>query len=144
MKSIQILTTFLLFVSLTLFSCVRTPGEGGRASITGSVELIRRLVIYTPEINEDSLSIAASNVEVFIVYGDNIGPDDKVDTNPDGDFTFEWLRTGDYTLYVYSEDTTIPISGVAPLPRVAVSFEIEIQDKDDVIQLDPFVIYDDY
>ena len=80
-------------------------------------------------------------MEVFIVYGDHLGPDDKVDTNPDGDFTFEWLRTGDYTLYVYSEDTSVTST---PLPRVAVSYEIEIQDKDDVIHLDPFVIYDDY
>jgi hypothetical protein len=138
MKSIQILTTFLLFISLTLFSCIRTPGEGGRASITGSVELIRRVQLNNPSSNVDT--IAASNVEVFIIYGDHLGPDDKVDTNPDGDFTFEWLRTGDYILYVYSEDTSV----TTPLPRVAVSYEIEIQDKDDVIHLDPFVIYDDY
>ena len=138
MKSIQILTTFLLFVSLTLFSCIRTPGEGGRASITGSVDLIRRVQLNNPSSNVDT--IAASNVEVFIIYGDHLGPDDKVDTNPDGDFTFEWLRTGDYILYVYSEDTSV----TTPLPRVAVSYEIEIQDKDDVIHLDPFVIYDDY
>jgi hypothetical protein len=137
MKSIQILTTFLLFVSLTLFSCIRTPGEGGRASITGSVDVIRRTTLYNPSPAD---TIAASNVEVFIIYGDHLGPDDKVDTNPDGDFTFEWLRTGDYTLYVYSEDTSV----TRPLPRVAVSYEIEIQDKDDVIHLDPFVIYDKY
>jgi hypothetical protein len=138
MKSIQILTTFLLFISLSLFSCIRTPGEGGRASITGSVELIRRVQLNNPSSNVDT--IAASNVEVFIIYGDHLGPDDKVDTNPDGDFTFEWLRTGDYILYVYSEDTSV----TTPLPRVAVSYEIEIQDKDDVVTLDPFVIYDDY
>ena len=139
MKSIQILTTFLLFVSLTLFSCIRTPGEGGRASITGSVDLIRRVQLNNPSSNVDT--IAASNVEVFIIYGDHLGPDDKVDTNPDGDFTFEWLRTGDYTLYVYSEDTSTTST---PLPRVAFSHEIEILDKDDVIDLAPFIIYDDY
>ena len=139
MKSIQILTNFLLFTSLTLFSCVRTPGEGGRASVTGSVELVRRVQLNNPQSTVDT--IAASNVEVFIIYGDHLGPDDKVDTNPDGDFTFEWLRTGAYTLYVYSKDTSATST---PLPRVPVSYEIEIQDKDDVIQLDPFVIYDDY
>ena len=139
MKSIQILTTFLLVSTLTLFSCIRTPGEGGSASITGSVELIRRVQLNNPQSDVDT--IAASNVEVFIIYGDRLGPDDKVDTNPDGDFTFEWLRTGDYTLYVYSEDTSVTST---PLPRVAFSYEIEIQDKDDVILLDPFVIYDDY
>ena len=139
MKSAQILTTLLLLISLTLFSCVRAPGEGGSASIIGSVELIRRVQLNNPQSNVDT--IAASNVEVFIIYGGHIGPDDKVDTNPDGDFAIEWLRTGDYTLYVYSEDTSITST---PLPRVAFSYEIEIHDKDDVIELDPFIIYDDY
>ena len=139
MKSFQILTILLLFISLTLFSCVRTPGEGGRASITGSVELIRRVQLNNPQSDVDT--IAASNVEVFIIYGEHIGPDDKVDTNPDGDFAIEWLRTGDYTLYVYSEDTSTTST---PLPRVAFSHEIEILDKDDVIDLAPFIIYDDY
>ena len=138
MKSFQISTILLLFISQTLFSCLRAPGEGGRASITGSVELIRRVQLNNPQSDVDT--IAASNVEVFIIYGEHIGPDDKVDTNPDGDFTIEWLRTGDYTLYVYSEDTSVTSN---PLPRIAVFYEIEIQDKDDVIHLDPFVIYDD-
>jgi hypothetical protein len=142
MKSFQILTTLLLFIILTLTSCVRTPGEGGRASIIGSVDLVRRQVIYNPNSNPDT--IAASNVEVFIIYGDHISPDDKVDTNPDGGFAFEWLRTGDYTLYVYSEDTLTPSASSTPLPRVAFSFEVEILDKDDVIDLEPFIIYDEY
>ena len=142
MKSFQILTTLLLSISLVFTSCVRTPGEGGRASITGSVDLVRRQVIYNPNSNPDT--IAASNVEVFIIYGDHISPDDKVDTNPDGGFAFEWLRTGDYTLYVYSEDTLTPSASSTPLPRVAFSFEVEILDKDDVIDLDPFIIYDEY
>ena len=142
MKSIQILTTFLLFVSLTLFSCIRTPGEGGRASITGSVDVIRRVVLFNPNSNPDT--IAASNVEVFILYGDHVSPDDKVDTNPDGGFAFEWLRTGVYTLYVYSEDTLTPTASSTPLPRIAFSYEVEILDKDDVVHLDPFTIYDKY
>jgi hypothetical protein len=139
MKSFQILTILLLFISFVFTSCVRTPGEGGRASITGSVDLIRRVQLNNPLSVVDT--IAASNEEVFIIYGDHISPDDKVDTNPDGGFAFEWLRTGDYTLYVYSEDTS---TTSAPLPRVAFSYEVEILDKDDVIDLDPFIIYDEY
>jgi len=139
MKSFQILTTLLLFIILTLTSCIRTPGEGGRASITGSVDLIRRVQLNNPLSVVDT--IAASNAEVFIIYGDHISPDDKVDTNPDGGFAFEWLRTGAYTLYVYSEDTATTST---PLPKIAFFHEVEIFDKDDVINLEPFIIYDEY
>ena len=44
----------------------------------------------------------ATDHNVFIVYGDNVGPDDQVETNAHGDFIFPWLRPGEYTIYTYS------------------------------------------
>ena len=123
-----------------LTSCVRTPGEGGRASITGSVDLVRRVQLNNPSSNDDT--IAAVDTEVFILYGDNVSPDDRVFTNPDGDFAFNWLRTGDYTLYVYSEDTSDTPN--VPLPKVAMFTGATIDDRDEVIALDPIIIFDDY
>ena len=133
------ITLYLLALILSFTSCVKTPGEGGKASIVGKIELIRRIQINTPASTVDT--IAAIDVSVYIIYGDHISPDDKVDTNPDGEFSFEWLRTGDYTVYVYSEDTT---STAAPLPKVAFAFEVDILDKSDVIDLEPIYIYDKY
>ena len=124
---------------ITLISCVKTPGEGGSASIEGSVLLIRRVQINNPISTVDT--IPASDVEVHIIYGNHTSPDDKVDTNPDGGFAFNWLRTGVYTLYVYSEDTS---STSTPLPKIAFYSEAEIEDRDDVVTLEPIIIYDQY
>jgi hypothetical protein len=49
----------------------------------------------------------------IIVYGNNVSPNDRIWTNFDGEFEFEGLRTGDYTVYVYSRDTT-GLPGVDP------------------------------
>jgi|TARA_B110000444_G_scaffold259821_1_gene304758 hypothetical protein len=138
MKTMHYLTTLIL-MTICLSSCVKTPGEGGDASIEGSILLIRRVQINNPASTVDT--IPASDVEVHIIYGEHTSPDDKVDTNPDGGFAFNWLRTGDYTLYVYSEDTSTTST---PLPKVAVSYEVNIEDRDDVVTLEPLLIYDEY
>ena len=132
---------FLLFFSfcLILTSCVRTPGEGGRASIIGSIETVRRVQINNPESTVDT--IPAMDAEVFIVYGDNVSPDDRAFTNPDGDYAFNWLRSGEYTIYVYSEDASTTST---PLPKVAVSETITIEDNDDVVEAPLLTIYDNF
>ena len=61
-------------------------------------------------------------------------------TNPDGDFAFNWLRTGDYTLFVYSEDT-MPVAN--PLPQVAISTNVTIEDRSETVVADTITIYDD-
>ena len=128
------LLSFIIF----LFSCEKTPGEGGRASIIGSVEVERRVVISNHETSKDT--IPSSDTEVFIVYGDNMSPDDRVFTNPDGDFSFNWLRKGDYTIYVYSEDT----SEVSyPLPEVSIYKEVVIYGREDVVDVGLITIYEE-
>ena len=124
---------------LSLASCVRSPGEGGRASISGSVEIERRHQTNNPESIADT--IPALDTEVFIVYGENTSPDDRVFTNPDGDFTFNWLRTGEYMIYVYSEDIS---SSPGPLPKVAISQSVIIDDRDEAVMLETILIHDDY
>ena len=45
---------------------------------------------------------------VFIIYGDeDVVYDDSFDTSWDGSFRFEYLRKGDYTLYVVDDSTSI-------------------------------------
>lgn len=131
---------YLLFISVLMIlpSCTKTPGEGGRASITGNVETIRRVQLNNPDSNVDT--IPASDAEVFIVYGENTSPDDRVFTNPDGDYSFNWLRTGDYTLYVYSEDTA---SVSNPLPEIAISKSVTIDGRKEVVEADTITIYDE-
>ena len=128
------------FLSALYYSLAQGPLVKEEASsITGHVDQIRRVQINNPASTVDT--IAASDEEVFIVYGDNISPNDRVFTNPDGDFAFNWLRTGDYTLYVYSEDTVITSQ---PLPRIAIEVSVNIDDRDEVVEAGTITIFDEF
>ena len=117
--------------------CTRSAGEGGHATILGRVEVEQRVVITNP--NGAVLAPAADH-EVFITYGDRVGPDDRIHTNYDGEFAFYGLRTGNYTVFVYSEDT-MPLFNNAP--KVAVVREIIVESRDEEVDLGVIRIYED-
>ena len=77
---------------------------------------------------------------MFIVYGDNVGPDDQVETNAQGDFIFPWLRPGEYTIYTYSEDTTLVLG---PPRDMVVSQTVTIESKGETFVLDTLRIFKD-
>ena len=134
----------LLSIIFLLPSCEKTPGEGGRASIIGHVEVETRTVLWEPLSLPDSVpwgALPSTDTEVFIVYGDNTGPDDRVFTNPDGDFSFNWLRPGDYTIYIYSEDT-IEATLQDELPEIAIYKEVYIDDRNETLDAGVITIYD--
>ena len=118
--SFNFLTTSLLVL---LASCVQTPGEGGRASIVGHVQEEARTVLNNPNSAAPQGAYPATDRNVFLIYGDNLGPDDQVETNHEGDFVFPWLRPGNYTVYVYSEDTstTVPPRDMVVLQQVTIA-----------------------
>jgi hypothetical protein len=97
MKKIKIIAAILI-VSVFLFSCSKGPGEGGRASIKGSVFARNYSNTY---IKTDSGFLGGQNV--YIKYGDQPGIGDNVDTDQDGIFYFNYLREGKYTIIVYSK-----------------------------------------
>ena len=138
MKPISRKSVVLVLVALAVASgCVPTEGEGGRASIRGHVQLERRATLYNPSSVVDQTPAMDHNV--FLVYGDNVGPDDRVETNHEGDFVFPWLRPGDYTVYVYSEDT----SGVNPPRDMAVVQHLTIESSTETVVLDTLRIFKD-
>jgi hypothetical protein len=97
-KSILFLSLISICFCLIAISCKKGPGEGGRATITGSV--------YAYNYSNSFLLIDSSYIggqKVFIQYGDEQGVSDNADTDYKGKFSFPYLRKGDYTLYVYSK-----------------------------------------
>lgn len=136
MKPISFNTVALCF-AVSCASCVQTPGEGGRASIVGHVVEEERLVLENPASVQGVYP--ATDQEVFLIYGDNVGPDDNVETNHEGNYVFPWLRPGDYTVYVYSEDT----SGVTPTRDVAVVQHVTISSANETVTLDTLRIFKD-
>ncbi|HBP44826.1 MAG TPA: hypothetical protein DD635_02920 [Flavobacteriales bacterium] len=131
---IIILSTFAI---AAVFGCTRAPGEGGIATVTGNVELEQRIVITNPA---NAIVVPAADEDVFITYGNRVGPDDRVKTNFDGEFAFYGLRPGAYTVYVYSEDTLPPFNNA---PDIAIVREFEIEADDESIDLGSIRIYKD-
>lgn len=129
----------LFFVVATcLMACQKDPGEGGLASIKGKVLKEYRLVLANPATVQNT--VPAADAEVYIVYGDHISPDDRIWTNPNGEFEFQFLRKGKYTIYVYSKD--INSSNAIDPDRMAVSKEITIDGRKESVDAGTFTIYD--
>ena len=135
MKITQYLFLALL---LGLFGCEKEPGEGGTSSIRGKVEKEYRIVLSNASTYQ--YTVDAADEEIYIVYGDNVSPDDKVMTNFEGEFEFKNLRKGKYTIYVYSKDNS-GIAGV-DIERMVVKQEIEISDKGEDIEASSMTIYE--
>ena len=122
----------LMVISLSIFSCSKEEGEGGRASIRGHVFAKNFNASFTQLLS----SYYAAEEDVYIIYGDNENYDDRVKTGPDGAFEFKNLRKGNYKLYVYTKDSTFTIpSGVE-----AIYADAEIKDKEEVVELPDFEI----
>jgi hypothetical protein len=124
----------IILLALTVNSCRKGEGKGGKATITGKV--------YVDYYNQSGSSILKSyyarDEDVFIVYGTNTFYDDKVATHHDGSYQFDYLMPGNYTVYTYSKD----VDGSADNPRILVLEEVTISDKNQTVELDDFEIAD--
>lgn len=112
---------FILFVSLglvVLFSCKKPAGEGGNSSIRGRI-----WVKDYPTLNE----YAATDEDVYIIYGDDISYGERLRTNYEGYYEFKYLRKGKYKIYAYSMALT-------SLQDSAVVQEVEITDKKQTVE----------
>lgn len=110
----------ILVFSLSLFSCKKIEGKGGRSSITGKV-------FMKDKSGNNQGEYFMPNYRVFIIYGedDDIYNDD-MRTNYDGSFKFENLREGTYKVFTYTTDYTNP-SGLKAVFKSA-----EVGKKEDV------------
>ena len=107
----------ILAIAIGSSACKKEAGEGGTSVITGKVYV---LDIYQDE--NDTTNAVWDTVapiqlyaekEVYIIYsGDNSDVyDDSFDTHWNGEFRFEYLRKGEYTIFTYADFDT---SGVYP------------------------------
>lgn len=135
-KEISVFALILLLVS-----CKKEEGEGGNSSIRGRVMIERRINLDNYITARDT--IPAADQDVFIIYGDHVSPDDRIQTNFKGEFEFLYLRPGNYTIYTFSKDTT-----ATPTPwdedHLTILRRIEITDKKQQIPIGDMFIYDVY
>ena len=100
------LTSFLLFSA----SCQKGPGIGGEATIKGKVTGI----LYDKTFRAKLDSGGVGNWTVNILYGGDVGVDASQKTDYSGSFEFQYLRTGHYTVFLYSRahQTNLPDSAI--------------------------------
>lgn len=108
--------TFFSFIALAFFSsCEKVPGDGGLATVKGKVLSYR--------FDNDGVLVDSSyagGVRVYISYGDNTWVDDDVRTSHTGEYAFEWLQKGDYTIWVISDCPTCPENQQEDILKVSV------------------------
>lgn len=124
----------LVLISISIFavSCNKEEGIGGTSAITGKV--IERQ--YNANFTVLTKEFYAPDEDVFIVYGDDPVYGDKVTTNYDGTYRFEYLREGNYTIFSYSED-----SANYPSPQmIPVIKHIKITKKNQTVKAEDIII----
>lgn len=130
-KLLLISFSFLFFTFV--YSCKKKAGDGGKASIHGSVKVKRYNPFGTIAIGE----YPGAYENVYIIYGDDVTYGDKTETNPDGKYEFKYLREGKYKIYVYSKDST----GDYSKPKFAVQKDVEIKSKKASVDAGELKIY---
>ena len=98
---LKLLMAIPMMAFLSLPGCVKEPGKGGLATITGKV--------FTVDIN--ALGVAhdsgyGGGVKVSISYGTNDWIDQSTTTSPNGTYAFQGLQKGDYRVFTYSRCET--------------------------------------
>lgn len=123
----------IITLCIVMISCNKEPGEGGKAEIRG--RLLERQVFVSGVVAAGPYPVIGDNV--YIVYGDGADgqfPDDNVDSGPNGEFRFRWLRKGTYTVYAVGDSYTTE-SG-----KTAVPITITIDDRKGVVEIGDLII----
>ena len=99
---------YLFIISFLIFSCEKPSGEGGTSEINGNV------TYFTTSYNAQTSSIDTNyypkaGKDIFIIYSNDTNDlfDDKTETDWNGNFKFEFLRKGDYTVYTYVDSIVV-------------------------------------
>jgi len=122
----------LIVIGLIANSCSKEEGMGGTSVITGKVVERQYNANFTTLVEE----FYATDEDVFIIYGDNQVYGDKVTTNYDGTYRFEYLREGNYKVFAYSEDSAnYPTQHMIPVIK-----EVKITGKNQTVELEDIII----
>jgi hypothetical protein len=130
---------FVILTVVVFASCKKEAGDGGNSSIKGKVSREIRVVLNNPSTAIGTFP--AADEDVYIIYGDHVSPDDRVQTNYNGEYEFLYLRPGKYTVYAFSADTN---SVAVPWDEdhMTVLQELEITDGDQTIVAADMTLYD--
>lgn len=99
---------FLVSIIVAFSSCEKESGEGGTSIING------KIVYFTKSWNQqtsstDTTYYPKAGKDVYIIYDNNENEiyDDNFETDWNGNFHFEYLRKGEYTIYTYVDSIAV-------------------------------------
>ncbi len=114
-------------------ACEKPEGEGGKAAIKGSIWTEDWNTTFTVLQSE----YAAADVDVYIIYGNNLSYSDRTRANYNGEYEFKFLREGNYKIYVYSKDKSLQ----SPSGQIAIIKDVKITKKKQTVTVDKITIY---
>ena len=123
----------LAVVATIAAGCKKEAGEGGTSTITGKVT-VRDYNGSFPFFYE---TYPAQDEDVYIIYGDaTTGYDNRTRTSYDGTYRFDFLRKGDYRIFVYTDDT-LNIFSLAQQPVIS---EVQIDKNKTTVEVPEVII----
>ena len=134
MKNFLIICAF----AIGFTACEKDAGEGGTSVIAGKVYVVDVWDNNGVWDTVTPLKLDAEK-EVYIIYSgdENDVYDDSFDTHWNGEFRFEYLRKGDYTIFTYADfDTSGNYLGDYPVFK-----HITIDENNKTFTLDNFILH---
>lgn len=138
MKNVIYFSVLLLTLT-ALASCKKEAGDGGNSSIAGKVNKELRVVLNNAATVVGTYP--AADQDVYILYGDHVSPDDKIQANYNGEYEFLYLRPGKYKVYVFSKDTNT-VAVPWDEDHMTVVQELEITEANQALVASDMTIYD--
>ena len=129
---------YTFFFLLLVCSCEKEAGEGGTSSIVGSVYKISTYYNVLTQQNDTVYYQLDSGEDIYIIYSDNENDfyDDNIETNWNGQYRFDYLRKGDYTVFIYADSTdNLNVSYDYPI-----FYHVTIEENNATYTLPDFVI----
>ncbi len=127
----------LLAFAILASSCAKEPGIGGEASISGKVYAKHYNSTFTVLLSE----YYVPDTYVYLVFGDDVNYGTRLKTNYKGEFEFNYLYPGEYTVYTYSVDSAAIVNFAVDPPETAVIETVNIDSKNASIDLGDLIIY---
>ena len=104
-------------IALGFTACEKPAGEGGTSVIEGQVYKIFTFQNPTTGLIDTTYFLLDAGKDVFIIYGDDKAQvyDDKFETDYNGKYHFEYLRKGDYTIYIHADSSDVDMTYTFPV-----------------------------
>jgi len=123
----------VILISFAMFSCSKEAGDGGNSTIYGKIITYN----YNAEFTNLRGIYPAADEDVYLIYGEDHSYSQRIRSNYDGIYEFKYLRPGDYTIYVYSKDSTLTlVSGMYP-----VISKVKIDNKRQTVEVEDMKIF---